>query len=198
MRLRIAAFAIVLCVAFSAAASAEETIVFFRHGEKPSAGLGQLTCQGMNRALALPGVLLSRFETPKWLYAPNPGFKISDPGGSFNYVRPLATIEPVAVKVGLSINTGYNYNDVAGLEGVLIRSTKANDTIFVSWEHEYLVKIVQDLLNKYGGGFKVPAWATGDYDSLYILHLLYTSTGMTARFELGTEGLNGQPTSCNF
>jgi len=36
---------------------AEETIVFFRHGEKPSAGLGQLTCQGLNRALALPDVL---------------------------------------------------------------------------------------------------------------------------------------------
>ena len=26
-----------------------KTIVFFRHGEKPSGGLGQLTCQGLNR-----------------------------------------------------------------------------------------------------------------------------------------------------
>ena len=28
--------------------------MFFRHGEKPSRGYGQLTCQGLNRALALP------------------------------------------------------------------------------------------------------------------------------------------------
>src|SRR6478609_6467286 len=112
MRQRMAWFAAVLCVAFSANASAE-TIVFFRHGEKPSAGLGQLTCQGMNRAIALPGVLLSRFGAPKWLYAPNPAVKISDPGGSFDYVRPLATIEPIAIKAGLSVNTNYGYTDVS-------------------------------------------------------------------------------------
>ena len=32
-------------------ARAEQTIVFLRHGEKPSGGYGQLTCQGFNRAL---------------------------------------------------------------------------------------------------------------------------------------------------
>jgi len=31
-----------------------ETIVFLRHGEKPQRGLGQSTCQGLNRVLALP------------------------------------------------------------------------------------------------------------------------------------------------
>ena len=36
---------------------AAETIVFVRHGEKPEAGLGQLNCQGLNRALALPSVI---------------------------------------------------------------------------------------------------------------------------------------------
>ena len=36
-----------------------ETIVCIRHGEKPLLGLGQLTCKGLNRALALPQVLLA-------------------------------------------------------------------------------------------------------------------------------------------
>src|SRR4029079_15401370 len=44
-------FAIVLT---AASARADETIVFLRHGEKPAAGLGQLTLQGLNRALEVP------------------------------------------------------------------------------------------------------------------------------------------------
>jgi hypothetical protein len=31
-----------------------ETIVLLRHGEKPEGGLGQLNCQGLNRALVAP------------------------------------------------------------------------------------------------------------------------------------------------
>jgi hypothetical protein len=177
-------------------ANAEQTIVFMRHGEKPSSGLGQLTCQGLNRALALPSVLTSRFGMPDYLYAPNPEQKISDPSGSYYYVRPLATIEPTAIRAARSVNSHYGYTNISGLESVLIRSSKADTTIFVVWEHDYLVKIVQDLMNKYGGGAAVPAWTTGDYDSLYILHVNYAGGVITARFTRETEGLNGQPTSC--
>jgi hypothetical protein len=187
---------VLLMLATASVASAEQTIVFFRHGEKPSGGLGQLTCQGLNRAIALPAVLLSRFGTPDYLYAPNPSVKISDPAGSYFYVRPLATIEPTAIRAARSVNTNYGYNDVAGLQSVLIKSSKANTTIFVSWEHAYLVKVVQNIMNAYGGGQTVPAWTTGDYDSLYIVRLTYTSSGINAVFEREREGLNGLPTSC--
>ena len=186
----------VLASAVSAPLFAEETIVFFRHGEKPSAGLGQLTCQGLNRALALPDVLIGRFGTPHYLYAPNPATKISDPGGSFYYVRPLATIEPTAIRAGRSVNTGRPYNDVAGLRSLLVTSTKANATIFVSWEHAYLVKVVQSIMNAYGGGATVPAWTTGDYDSLYIVRINYANGSIRAEFEKDSEGLNGLPTTC--
>ena len=198
MRRLVARFSLGLALAAFVGTSlhAEETIVFFRHGEKPSGGLGQLTCQGLNRALALPDVLLAKFGRPDYLYAPNPATKISDPAGSFFYVRPLATIEPVAIRAGRSVNTRYGYNDVTGLRQVLVMSSKANSTIFVSWEHAYLVKIVQSLMNAYGGGQTVPAWTSGDYDSLYIVRLTYTSGGIDAQFERDREGLNGLPTSC--
>jgi len=40
-----------------AATSATETIVLVRHAEKPEPHpIGQLDCQGLNRALALPAV----------------------------------------------------------------------------------------------------------------------------------------------
>ena len=195
MRHRLVATAVALLLCCAAQARAEETIVFFRHGEKPSAGLGQLTCQGLNRALALPTILLSRYGTPTYLYAPNPTVKISDSGGSFYYVRPLATIEPVAIRAGKSVNTSVGYNNVSGLESLLINSAKDQTTIFVAWEHIYLQKVVQDLMNKYGGGVTVPAWSSTDFDSLYVVRVNYSS-GTTAQFTHEHEGLNGQPTSC--
>ena len=100
-----------LCVSFlcvmaaSADARADQTIVFFRHGEKPSGGYGQLTCQGLNRALALPGVLAAGFGRPNYLYAPDPTVKVPDAAGSFYYVRPLATIEPTAIRFGMPVST---------------------------------------------------------------------------------------------
>jgi hypothetical protein len=175
---------------------AEQTIVFFRHGEKPSGGLGQLTCQGLNRALALPDVLLGKFGRPDYLYAPNPAVKMSDPAGSFFYVRPLATIEPVAIRAGRSVNTRYGYNDVAGLRQILVTASKADTTVFVSWEHAYLVKVVQSIMNAYGNGSTVPAWTSGDYDSLYIVRVTYTNGDIDAQFARDREGLNGLPTTC--
>ena len=180
----------------AADARAEETIVFFRHGEKPSGGYGQLTCQGLNRALPLPDVLIGRYGRPDWLYAPNPTVKISDPAGSFFYVRPIATIEPTAIRAGRSVNTNYGYNNISGLRSVLIKSSKANDTLFVAWEHAYLVKVVQSIINLYGNGATVPPWQSGDYDTLYVVRVTYTSSGITARLELDSQGLNGLPTSC--
>ena len=105
--------------------SGEQTIVFFRHGEKPPGGLGQLTCQGLNRAVALPSVLLAKFGAPDYLYAPNPAVKMSDPAGSFYYVRPLATIEPTAIRAGRSVNSRYGYNDITGLRNVLVTSVES-------------------------------------------------------------------------
>jgi hypothetical protein len=177
-------------------AHAEQTIVFMRHGEKPSGGYGQLTCQGLNRALALPDVLLGKFGTPTYLYAPNPAVQLTDSAGTFYYVRPLATIEPTAIRAVRNVRTKYGYNDIASLEAALITATKANSTIFVAWEHVYLQRVVQNIMNHYGGAAKVPAWISGDYDTLFVVRVQYGSGTTNARFSLDREGLNGQPTAC--
>ena len=59
-----------------------------------------------------------------------------------------------------------------------------------------LVEIVQSLMNRYGGGLTVPAWPSGDYDSLYIVRLTNSGGTITATFDRDVEGLNGLPTSC--
>jgi hypothetical protein len=83
---------------------AVETIVLVRHGEKPDKGLGQLDCQGLNRALALPPVIAKTFGRPSAIFAPDPSRQKQDDGVSYDYVRPLATIEPTAIFFGLPVN----------------------------------------------------------------------------------------------
>jgi hypothetical protein len=196
MRQRSVLLVLVLLILACGEARADQTIVFFRHGEKPSGGYGQLTCQGLNRALALPPVLSAKYGRPHYLYAPNPAVTISDPAGTFYYVRPLATIEPTAVRLGMPVRTKYGYNDIASLQAALITPTKADTTIFVAWEHAQLVKIVQNIMNRYGGGAVVPLWISGDYDSLYVVRVDYVGGTITAQFQRDREGLNGQPTTC--
>src|SRR5882757_10939832 len=149
MRSRFVFIAIVLLAITAAEARADETIVFLRHGEKPTGGYGQITCQGFNRSLALPTVLLGKFGTPDVLYAPSPAVKITDTAGSFYYVRPLATIEPLAIKLGMPVNTKYGYNAISSLQTALISTGYADATIFVAWEHLQLVKLVQNIMNAY-------------------------------------------------
>ena len=203
MRTRCLLTSCLLLLITSASARAEQTIVFFRHGEKPIGGYGQITCQGFNRALALPAVLTTRFGVPNVLYAPSPAVKVSDQAGSFYYVRPLATIEPLAVKLGMPVNTKYGYNAISTLQPALMSPGYANSTIFVAWEHLMLKKLVQNIMNAYGGQVVVPAWPSDDYDSLYVVRATYGTaadgtTTINAQFTHEYEGLNGQPTVCPF
>jgi hypothetical protein len=196
MRRRLVPIIVVLLAMAAGEARADQTIVFFRHGEKPSGGYGQLTCQGLNRALALPNVLIAKYGKPTYLYVPNPFVKVPDPAGSFYYVRPLATIEPTAIQLGMPVSTRYGYNEITSLQAALVTPTKAGSTIFVAWEHVQLQKVVQNIMNQYGGGAVVPAWTSGDFDSLYVVRVDYVGSTITAQFSRDREGLNAQPTTC--
>ena len=140
--------------------------------------------------------LLAKFGEPTYLYAPSPAVQITDAAGLFYYVRPLATIEPTAIRTGRPVRTKYGYNDIASLQAALVTPTKDNSTVFVAWEHAYLQKVVQNIMNRYGGGEKVPAWVSGDYDTLFVVRVDYAGGTIRARFSKDREGLNGRPTTC--
>ncbi|HET6251971.1 MAG TPA: hypothetical protein VFE47_30075 [Tepidisphaeraceae bacterium] len=171
-----------------------ETIVIFRHGEKPASGLGQLTPQGLNRALGISTVLPAKFGKPNYLFAPDPREKVSDRGGLYNYVRPLATIEPLAIRLGMPVQTPCGYRDVAELNDELKNQKYAGATIFVAWEHGYAQRAAVDLVKSLGGNAsKVPQWKDDDYDSLYVVKITRESGRAPAvSFELDHEGLDGQ------
>ena len=193
------ALAFVIAAALAApAARADQTIVFLRHGEKPPLGLGQLDCQGLNRALALPQVLQAKFGTPTAIYAPDPGMTAKDKGVEYNYVRPLATIEPTAIRLGLPVNTSLGLRQVKQLEHELLKPAYSSATIYVAWEHNLAQQVVQQLIATAGGHpQQVPHWADDDYDSLYVLRVKWQNgKPVSASFEKQAEGLNHPSAEC--
>lgn len=176
---------------------ATQTIVLLRHGEKPPAGLGQLDCQGLNRALALPPVLTRRFGQPAAIFAPNPATKVRDPGGVFDYIRPLATIEPTAIALGLPVDASVGFTDIDGLQGRLGEPHLRDALVFVAWEHGRIVMIARSLLARHNGdAAAVPAWRDDDFDSIYVVRITRSGERTSARFEHTHEGLNNQPRHC--
>jgi hypothetical protein len=184
----------VLALLLAAPVRADSTLVMFRHAEKPEQGLGQLNCQGLNRALALPNVLLAKFGKPDALFAPNPGLVSQDRGQTYHYIRPLATIEPTAIRVGLPVNTQWGVANLAPLEDDLLSPGRAGQVVFVAWEHTLLVQLAREILARRGADpGVVPNWPADDFDSLYVIDV--PASGK-ATFRIDHQGLNGQGLLC--
>lgn len=131
---------------FTAIGQELQKLIFIRHGEKlKDSSLGQLNCQGLNRSLKLPNILIKKFGKPDFIFAPNPSIEIGKDKFKHSYVRPLATIEPTAIKLGMSINTQIGYNEVNKLVEELLKSNYKKSTIFIAWEHKKIVDIVTDI-----------------------------------------------------
>jgi hypothetical protein len=181
-------------VSRAAARSADstETIVMIRHGEKPPGGLGQLSCKGLNRALALPDVLIQRYGKPDYIYVPNPSVRIHDHLESYSYVRPLATVEPTAIRAGLPVNAQIGYDQIDQLRKALTQPEYAHAHILVAWEHVYLHDFAQHLLEFYGEDSSVvPPWPGSDYDTIYVFQLSEQNGKRHLSFSVEHEGLDG-------
>jgi hypothetical protein len=174
-----------------------ETIVMVRHGEKPAAGLGQLSCQGLNRALALPPVLEKQFGRPVAIFAPNPSEQKTDDGKLYDYVRPLATIEPTAIAYGMPIHADIGQSKIDALRKALTAPAYSNAYVLVAWEHFMAMTAARALMRQFGADpTEVPDWNGADFDSIYIVRIYHFGPVVKALFELGHEGLDGQPTDC--
>ena len=181
----------------SATGTSVETLVCIRHGEKPPAGLGQLTCKGLNRALALPDVLLANYGSPQFIFAPNPTQKVNDKGGDYDYVRPLITIEPTAIRCGLPVNTEFGFKQIKGLQDELEKPQYWNATVFIAWEHLNLDKFVKHLVKADGGNpDQVLLWPDNDYDSIFLIKITHSNRHESVAFSIDHEGLNNLSDKC--
>jgi len=181
------------------AAPSTETIVMVRHGEKPpeDADVGQLTCQGQNRALALPGVLLPKYGTPDAVFAAKPHKSKSADEGSHYSLRALATIEPTAIAAARTVKLNYAVDDVDALAHDLLKTKFAGKTVFVAWEHKKLEELAKQLVKGAGGdGSVVPKWHGDDFDSIYLVRIERDGSATSVVFSTDAEHLDGQPVTC--
>jgi hypothetical protein len=171
-----------------------ETIVCIRHGEKPHDEIGQLRARGLNRALALPKVLLGKFGKPQFIFAPNPAKTIDTRGGNkYCYIRPLMTIEPTAIACGLPVNTLFGFKETKKLEAELLKPAYQNALIFVAWEHCAEEQFARQMVVDLGGdGAQVPVWddKTMAYDAIYLIKITQQNGHSSVAFSVDFEGLN--------
>ena len=146
-----------------------ETLICVRHGEKTHNELGQLSVKGLNRSLALTQVLLGKYGKPDYIFAPDPAQEI---GNKFCYVRPLATIEPTAIYLGMPVNTLFGLHDFKKMEDELEKPMYQNALVFIAWEHMKLELFARDEVTNHGGdGAQVPGWTGPDFDSIYVVKI---------------------------
>jgi hypothetical protein len=178
---------------FISCARAQETIVAIRHAEKPPTSLGQLTCKGLNRALALPKVLIPRYGKPDRIYAPDPGTRVGRLGNlSYSYVRPLMTIEPTAIQLELPVNALIGFKNVGQLRKELLAPENANSVIYLAWEHVYLNEFAKRLLKAYGKDQSaVPDWPNDEYDRIYVFRIKEVDGKKDLTFSIESQGLTG-------
>ncbi|KYC23746.1 hypothetical protein [Pseudomonas sp. ABFPK] len=177
-----------------------QTLVFLRHAEKPGEGLGQLNCQGLNRALDLATVLPERFGKADYVFAANPSRHVEEGSKdqSYSYIRPLMTITPSAIRLGLPVNIDYGANDTDALAEELLRDKYRNATLYTAWSHGYLPDLINAVAGKALGEERVITedWSGDDFDTLYVLTLTWHDGKASLLSRNVRQGLNDGAHSC--
>jgi len=175
-----------------------QTLVFVRHGEKPKEGLGLLTCQGLNRALMLPDWFAANFPPPDYIFAPDPKVKTTElhgDGQRYDYVRPLLTIGPTAIRLGVPVNTQLPFNDPGLLADTLLEPKYHDATVYLAWEHGNIVEFATALLTRFHSEAKVPEWDNGDYDKVFVFTIRWNKP-RSLDFKVRSQNLGPISKSC--
>ena len=151
----------------------ELRVVLIRHGEKPASG-NELSCQGINRANALPAVIKARIGLPGIVYVP-----YSAPTSTAKHSRMYQTIAPFTDKYRLLLNSDYKVDDIRGVTQNIL---KQKGTVLVVWEHNGL----EDIAEQLGIDGKL-RWKDSDYDGIWII--TFSKKGK-ARLAVDQEGLH--------
>ncbi|WEK11763.1 MAG: histidine phosphatase family protein [Candidatus Pseudomonas colombiensis] len=181
-------------------ADGTQTLVFLRHAEKPAGGLGQLNCQGLNRAIDLASLLPEKFGKADYVFAANPTRNVEEgeADNSYSYIRPLMTISPSAIKLGLPVNIEYSANDTSELADELLDDRYHNSIIYTAWSHGYLPELINKVAREAVGEKRSIAddWASNDYDSLYVLTLTWHNGKASLDSRSYKQGLDNGEQSC--
>lgn len=171
--------------------SIEKTIVFIRHGEKNYTAHGGLSCKGLNRALALPNLLIKKYGNIDGIYATKPIFinSIDDDDYKSWYLRPIITIEPLAIQLNKPVDINFNFNTTHGNELLATKLYKNSPGVYVvSWEHNHIPFLVEYTMKLYKQDIKIPNWNDFEFDKIYVIR----------KFKNGTVSLEAEKENLNW
>ncbi|NBF06556.1 histidine phosphatase family protein [Pseudomonas sp. Fl5BN2] len=181
-------------------ADGTQTLVFLRHAEKPAGGLGQLNCQGLNRAIDLASLLPEKFGKAHYVFAADPTRNVEEGelDNSYSYIRPLMTISPSAIKLGLPVNIDFAANDTSDLADELLHDRYHNSIIYTAWSHGYLPELINKVAEEAVGETRpiTEDWASNDYDSLFVLTLTWRNGKASLHSQSYKQGLDNGEQSC--
>lgn len=174
--------------------------MFLRHAEKPGEGLGQLNCQGLNRAIDLATLLPERFGNADYVFAADPGRHVEEGSDDqrYSYIRPLMTISPSAIRLGLPVNIDFGANDYDDLAEELLKSKYRNATVYTAWSHGYLPDLLNAVAGKALGDKRVITedWGGDDFDTLYVITLTWQDGKASMLSRNVRQGLDGGAKTC--
>ena len=205
--LRLSIASLLMCVSFQLAQNSEateslQTLVFIRHGEKPKANLGQLDCRGFNRSLKLPAYFRANFPPPDAIFAPLPAprrYKKHGKTTHYDYIRPLATIEPTAVAFGLPLNVEIPQNRPRQLITALLNRKYRDSVIYIAWEHKYLVEVGRLLLKRFNNPADIAIWQGHDFERVLVFEIATNKAGeQTLTFRETSQSLGEMSEECLF
>jgi hypothetical protein len=156
----------------SEATSSSSIVYLIRHGEKDSEGCESPV--GLKRADNMYNVFESRFSLPAYVFA-------------YKYQQGVCqrcnqTVQPIAKKLGVSVDLDHGANDChmswgkcSGFAKAIQKET-SKGPVLVAAEHVHIQYIAYDL-----GVPKdtIPSWKSSDYDSVYVV----TISGGSARLK---------------
>lgn len=146
-------------------------VIIVRHGEKPAKG-HELSCQGKNRAAALPEVLYQKFGKPAYIFVPDKHSQKKTIAS-----RMYQTALPFASRYNIVLTTF----DEANLRGMAADILQKQGTVVVVWEHSAINGIAKAL------GVPGPGkWPDSDFDSIWVI----TFNNGKASLQRDHEGLH--------
>jgi len=145
----ISALAIAVCCSLGGEPKPAETypkrVLLIRHAEKPpeNAKSVHLSVEGSKRAEAFPGLFITSKSRPDPLPTPDFIFAAKDSKDSH---RPAETVQPLATKLNLQVDSRFRNDDYDQLARELFHHPKyAGKTILISWHHGNLPELAAAL-----------------------------------------------------
>ncbi len=152
-------------LAVQSALSHPAEIIIIRHGEKPDDPDAQhLSKQGEERARGLVEFFTKNAHATK--HGPPVALFASHPTHKGNGQRPRETLQPLAKKLGLEIQTPFESKDFTKLAQMLLSDPNyQGKTVVVCWVHEHMPSLAAAL----GVTPEPPKWKDSVYDKAYVI-----------------------------